>query len=164
MAQTFMATGGAVIAMAPRPSPLRDLTGPDVLSVFTDPATPAATFDELVEGAGRPVLVLIDDGEGLRDAAGGDFFLRVARGQVADTFVVLGGHADGVGAGLSGWQPEMKKARQGLLLSPQGISDGELIGTRMPRNVLGLPVAVGRGWLHLGDGTPVQVATIAPPR
>lgn len=164
MARTVMATGGAVIVMAPRPSPLRDLDGPDVLAVFTDPATPAATFDELVESAGRPVLVLIDDGEGLRDCAGGDFFLRVARGQVADTFVVLGGNSEGVGAGLSGWQPEMKKARQGLLLSPQGISDGELIGTRLPRNLVGLPVAVGRGWLHLGDGNVTQVATLAPPR
>jgi S-DNA-T family DNA segregation ATPase FtsK/SpoIIIE len=165
MARSVLATGGAVIAVAPRPSPLRDLEGePGVLGVFTDPTTPAATFDELVAGAGGPVVVLIDDGEGLRDAAGGDFFLRVARGQVADTFVVLGGHAEGVGAGLSGWQPEMKKARQGLLLSPQGLSDGDLIGTRVPRNVLGQPVSVGRGWLHLGDGNLVQVATLAPPR
>lgn len=164
MARTALATGSAVIVMAPRPSPLRDLDGPGVLAVFTDPTTPAATFDELVETAGRPVLVLIDDGEGLRDCAGGDFFLRVARGQVPDAFVVLGGNSEGVGAGLSGWQPEMKKARQGLLLSPQGISDGELIGTRLPRNIIGLPVAVGRGWLNLGDGNVTQVATLAPPR
>ena len=164
MAHTAIATGAAVIVMAPRPSPLRDLDGPDVLAVITDPATPAATYDELVESAGRPVLVLIDDGEGLRDCAAGDFFLRVSRGQVADTFVVLGGHSEGVGAGLSGWQPEMKKARQGLLLSPQGISDGDLIGTRIPRNLVGMPVTAGRGWLHLGDGNVTQVATIAPPR
>ena len=164
MARTVMATGGAIVVVAPRPSPLRDLDGPDVLAVFTDPTTPSETFDELVAGAGRTVVVLIDDGEGLRDAAGGDFFLRVARGQVPGAFVVLGGHAEGVGAGLSGWQPEMKKSRQGLLLSPQGMSDGDLIGCRIPRNVLGQPVAVGRGWIHLGDGTPTQVATIAPPR
>ncbi len=165
MARTFIDTGGAVIVLAPRPSPLRDLEGqPGVLAMLTDPATPPETYDELVAGAGRPVIVLIDDGEGLRDAAGGEFFMRVARGQVADTLVVLCGHIEGVCAGLSGWQPEMKKARQGLLLSPQGISDGELIGCRMPRNVLGQPVAVGKGWLHLGDGTPMQVATLAPPR
>jgi S-DNA-T family DNA segregation ATPase FtsK/SpoIIIE len=164
MARSVLASGGSVIAVAPRPSPLRDLDGPGVLAVITDPATPAATFDELVESAGGPVVVLIDDGEGLRDAAGGDFFLRVARGQVPDAFVVLGGHAEGVGAGLSGWQPEMKKARQGLLLSPQGMSDGDLVGTRVPRNLLGQPVAVGRGWIHLGDGSLTQVATIAPPR
>lgn len=166
MARTILATGGSVILVAPRPSPLRDLEGePGVLAVVTDPSTPATAFDELVDPLeGGPFFVLIDDGEGLRDCAAGDFFLRVVRGQKPGGFLVLGGHADGVGAGLSGWQPEVKKSRQGLLLSPQGMSDGDLVGTRVPRNVLGQPVSVGRGWLHLGDGNLTQIATIAPPR
>lgn len=160
MARTFVASGGAVIAMAPRPSPLRDLSGDGVLAVVTDPATPAADFDAWVEQAGRPVLVVIDDGEGLRDCAAGDFFLRCIRGQVPGTLVVLGGHAEGVGSGLSGWQPEIRKARQGVLLSPQGLGDGDLVGARVPRNLLGQPVSVGRGLLHVGDGSLRQVATL----
>lgn len=160
MARTFVASGGAVIAVAPRPSPLRDLAGDGVLAVVTDATTPASEFDAWVEQAGRPVLVVIDDGEGLRDCAAGDFFLRSIRGQVPGTLVVLGGHAEGVGAGLSGWQPEIKKARQGLLLSPQGLGDGDLVGARVPRNLLGQPVVVGRGLLHVGDGSLRQVATL----
>jgi S-DNA-T family DNA segregation ATPase FtsK/SpoIIIE len=43
---------------------------------------------------------------------------------------------------------EMKKARRGLLLSPQSITDGDLIGARIPRDVIGQPLAPGRGVLH----------------
>ncbi|WP_122816494.1 FtsK/SpoIIIE domain-containing protein [Nocardioides pantholopis] len=160
-ARAAIATGACVVGLAPRPSPVRDLDGTaGVLGVFTDPATPAATIEELVAGAGRPVVLVIDDGEGLRDAAASEFFARVVKGQVEGCFLLLGGNADGVAAGLSGWQVEAKKARQGLLLSPQGISDGDLVGVRIPRNALGRTVQPGRGWLHFGDGVLTQVATV----
>ena len=46
----------------------------------------------------------------------------------------------------------MKKARRGLLLAPQSITEGDLIGVRVPRSALGQPGQPGRGLLHLGDG------------
>lgn len=162
-ARSVLATGGRVIAVAPRPGPLRDLAGePGVLGVFHDGLATSEQLEELIGAAGAPVLVVVDDGEGLRDAAAAELFLRIVKGQVPDCFVLLGGHAEGVAAGLSGWQVEAKKARQGLLLSPQGMSDGDLVGVRVPRNVLGRPVQAGRGWLHLGDGQLTQVATVLP--
>ncbi len=66
--------------------------------------------------------------------------------------VVLGGSAEDVGGGFSGWQVEARKARQGALLSPQGLSDGDLVGVRLPRSSVGGPVTPGRALLHLGDG------------
>lgn len=162
IAASTIATGGAVIAFAPRPSPLRELTGEGVLAVVTDPTTTEEQFDAWVQDVGRPVVVIIDDGEGLRDAAAGNFLLRVARGQIPGVFIVLGGHPDGLGTGFSGWQPEVVKGRQGLLLSPQGLSDGDVVGTRIPRDVINPQVVPGRGWLHLGDGNLIQVATVAP--
>ncbi|MGH3850664.1 MAG: hypothetical protein ACRDRT_13330, partial [Pseudonocardiaceae bacterium] len=57
-------------------------------------------------------------------------------------------------AGFSGWQVDVKKARRGLLLAPQSITEGDLIGIRPPRSLLGQPPQPGRGLLHLGDGEP----------
>ena len=53
---------------------------------------------------------------------------------------------------------EAKKSRQGVLLSPQGSTDGDLIGVRIPRSAVGQPVQPGRGLLHLGDSVPLTVA------
>lgn len=159
-ADSALRTGSQVLVVAPRQSPLRDLEGrTGVLAVLRDGRTPADEVRELVEAAAGPVLIVVDDGEGLRDAAAGDFYLRVVKGDVPGSALLLGGHADGICAGLSGWQVEARKARQGLLLSPQGLSDGDLVGLRLPRSILGRPVQPGRAWLHLGDGRLVQVAT-----
>lgn len=162
-ARSVLATGGCVLVVAPRPSPLRDLVGtPGVLAVHHDGTATTEEVQTLLEGAGGHVLVVVDDAEGLRDIGCADLLLRVVKGEVPGCTVMIGGNADGVAAGLSGWQVEAKKARQGMLLSPQGISDGDLVGARVPRGQLGGPVQVGRGLLHLGDGVLRQVATVAP--
>lgn len=161
-AEGYLATGGQIIAVAPRPGPLRELEGRDgVLMVVTDPTTPASSYAEAVEAATGPVLLLLDDGEQLRDSGGNDFFLEVVRGRRPDVLMLVAGNVDGLGGGISGWNVEARKARQGLLLSPQGLSDGDIVGYRLPRNLVGRPVQAGRGWLHLGDGELLQVATLA---
>jgi DNA segregation ATPase FtsK/SpoIIIE, S-DNA-T family len=71
--------------------------------------------------------------------------------------LVLAGDADRVCSGFSGWQIEAKKARRGLLLSPQNITDADLIGVRVPRTYIGQPIQPGRGVLHLGGGNPLVV-------
>ena len=76
---------------------------------------------------------------------------------------MLAGNADSICTGLSGWQVDAKKARQGVLLSPQGTTDGDLIGVRVPRGAIGGPVQPGRGLLHLGDSSLLTVAIPAPP-
>jgi S-DNA-T family DNA segregation ATPase FtsK/SpoIIIE len=57
---------------------------------------------------------------------------------------------------------EAKKSRQGVLLSPQGSTDGDLVGVRVPRSAVGGPVQPGRGLVHLGDGALVTVAVPRP--
>jgi S-DNA-T family DNA segregation ATPase FtsK/SpoIIIE len=157
----YLATGGQVIVVAPRPGPLRELEGRDgVLAVVTDAGTPASAYVEALEAATGPVLLVLDDGEQLRDSGGNDFFLEVVRGRRPGVLMLVAGNVDGLGGGISGWNVEARKTRQGLLLSPQGLSDGDLIGYRLPRNLVGRPVQPGRGWLHLGDGNLVQVATL----
>ncbi|MCF6509244.1 FHA domain-containing protein [Blastococcus sp. MG754426] len=162
MAESLLRRGSAVVVCAPRPSPLRALAGrPGVLDVVVDAAAPADRWRELLAAEpARPLVLLLDDGEVLRDCPAGEVFRAVVRGEVPGRGLVLGGNADALCTGLSGWQVEVRKVRQGVLLSPQGSTDGDLIGVRVPRGALGGPVRPGRGLLHLGDGA---LRTIAVP-
>jgi S-DNA-T family DNA segregation ATPase FtsK/SpoIIIE len=72
---------------------------------------------------------------------------------------VLAGDEEEVCSGFRGWQVEAKKARRGVLLSPQDSSSGDLIGIRTTRQMVGDPVAPGKGLLHLGSGEAFTVTT-----
>ena len=161
MARAWVRTGGVVLVAAPRPSPLWELDGADgVVAVVRDVSAPEQLYrDHLAAHAGAPVLLVIDDGEVLRDCPAADAFRDVVKGAHGpEVRLVLGGNAEGICTGLSGWQVEAKKSRAGLLLSPQGISDGDLIGVRLPRSVIGQPVQPGKGLLHLGDSRLLSIA------
>lgn len=161
MALSWIATGGAVVAVAPRPSAVRSLEGaPGVVGVLTADGPPG-DLGKLVESTERQVLVLVDDAEGLRMADLGDYLLQVARGTVTATLAV-GGDADALSTVNIGWLSEVRKARRGVVLSPQAPGDGEAIGLRVPRSLVGGAPQPGRGWLHVGDGRLLQIATITP--
>lgn len=165
MARSLMERGTTVAVAAPRPSPLRELAGqPGVLAVVADRDASGQWWRTLLAGAGpEPVVLLLDDAELLRDCPAAAVFEDVVKGALgAHRVLVLAGHAEGLCLGLSGWQVEAKKARRGLLLSPQGGSDGELIGVRLPRSAVGQPVQPGRGLLHLGDSRILTVAVPVP--
>ena len=51
----------------------------------------------------------------------------------------------------------MKRNRTGMLLSPQNLSDGEVIGVKLTRGAVGQAPQAGRGLLHLGDGSLLSV-------
>ncbi len=160
MASSLLEAGVQVLIGAPRPSPLRDLAGrPGVLEVVTDVAAPEEVWTAALDRAGgAPLVVLLDDGEVLKDCPAAAVFRDVVKGlRGEDVALVLGGNAEGICTGLSGWQVEVKKGRQGVLLSPQGGSDGDLIGLRLPRSLLGQPVQPGRGLVHLGDSVLLSV-------
>jgi DNA segregation ATPase FtsK/SpoIIIE, S-DNA-T family len=148
--------GGTVVALAtPRPSPLRMLSGPGVVALWTGGDLAEADLAGALDLAGdRPVAVVVDDADLLRDCAAGPALLALVKGERAGRVaVVLAGSADDVATGWSGWQVEARKARYGALLSPQALSDGDLLGVRLPRSLVGGPVLPGRALVHLGDGT-----------
>ena len=142
-----------MVLATPRPSPLRDLDGtPGVRAVFTGSDIPALELAAALESAGGPCVVLVDDAELLRDCDAADVLRSVMRsGDERPQGLVIAGGADDICTGFSGWQVDVKKSRQGALLSPQGTTDGELIGVRLPRSAVGGPVVPGRALLHLGD-------------
>ena len=163
MARSFLAAGTPVVVAAPRPSPLRELTGVSgVLRLFDGPELTEAELAEALSSFKRPGVLLIDDAELLRDCgAAGELSRLVTRGSDAGRALVLGGDAQSIGVGFSGWQVEAKRARRGCLTAPATIPEGDLIGVRLPRDVLGQPPRPGRCLLHTGDGNLITVSVPA---
>jgi S-DNA-T family DNA segregation ATPase FtsK/SpoIIIE len=153
IAESLLRSGSELVIAAPRPSPLRDLV--DRAGVRAVLTTTDLTGDELrplIEDGDGPVVLVIDDGELLKDIDAKDYLKALTR-TAGDTrrAIVLGGDSSEIGSGFSGWQVELK-GRQGVVISPQGVSDGELIGVRMPRSSTGASQQAGRVLANLGDG------------
>ncbi|MBY8340183.1 cell division protein FtsK [Streptomyces spinosirectus] len=162
-ARSYLAKGVRLVVAAPRPSPLRELDGQEgVLKVFTGRDVDEDELTELVDTAKPedPVVVLVDDAEVLDDCDAEDVFKRIVeRGTEEGLAVVIAGDEDEICEGFSGWQVDAKKARRGILLSPQESGSGELIGIRTNRSMVGGPITPGKGMLHLGTGEHVTVTT-----
>ncbi|MGV9354553.1 FtsK/SpoIIIE domain-containing protein [Streptomyces misionensis] len=155
MARSLLSVGTQVIVAAPRPqSPLGRLRGAEgVAGFFAGDDLAPADLEAAVERLPGPGVIVMDDAELLRTCDAGEYLQSVLRGATGrDLAIVIAGDAEDVCGGFSGWQVDLKKARRGLLLSPQNMSDADLIGARLQRGSTGQPVQPGRGLLHLGDG------------
>jgi len=128
-----------------------DATDPEALS------TTLAQVRRLIT-AGRPVLCFVDDVDSLPDAASGalEELARLAR----DLPVRVVAAADNRWAlrAYGGLVPELRKAKRGVLLTPEIELDGDLLGTRLRPPFESLSGA-GRGFL-VQAGVPelIQVA------
>ncbi|MGV9984522.1 FtsK/SpoIIIE domain-containing protein [Streptomyces olivaceus] len=164
VAQSLLAQGARLVVAAPRQSPVRQLDSREgVLKVFTGDDIDEDEFEELIDEASpeEPIAVLIDDGEILEDCdAESQMKKIVSRGAERGLALVIAGDEEDVCSGFSGWQVDAKKARRGILLSPQESSSGDLIGLRISRGMVGGQVAPGKGMLHLGDG---ELRTVVVP-
>ncbi|MFE4961981.1 FtsK/SpoIIIE domain-containing protein [Streptomyces sp. NPDC056660] len=162
-ARSYLANGVRIVVAAPRMSPLRELEGQEgVLKVFTGRDIDEDELTEVISSASpaEPIVVLVDDAEVLDDCDAEDVFKRIVEsGAEEGLAVVIAGDEDEICDGFSGWQVDAKKARRGILLSPQESGSGELIGIRTTRAMVGGPIQPGRGMLHLGSGEHVTVTT-----
>ncbi|MEV0183965.1 FtsK/SpoIIIE domain-containing protein [Streptomyces sp. NPDC050625] len=163
-AQSYLSQGIRLVVAAPRQSPLRGLDGTEgVLKVFTGDDIDEDDFEEVIDSASleEPIAVLVDDGEILEDLDAESHMKRiVSRGAERGLALVIAGDEEDVCSGFSGWQVDAKKARRGILLSPQESSSGDLIGVRLSRSMVGGQVVPGKGMLHLGDG---ELRTVVVP-
>jgi S-DNA-T family DNA segregation ATPase FtsK/SpoIIIE len=97
--------------------------------------------------------VLVDDAELLRDCdAGAELSRLIAFGGDSGRALVFAGDSESIGLGFSGWQVDARRARRGCLTAPATLPEGDLIGVRLPRGVIGQPPGPGRCLLHSGDG------------
>ncbi|MFN2540037.1 MAG: FtsK/SpoIIIE domain-containing protein [Mycobacteriales bacterium] len=151
LAAGLLASGTTVCALAPRPSPLRDLAG----------AVHVADADQLVRAltsaTGR-LAVVVDDAELLLASPVADVLAQLLRDgrDTGHALVVAGGLAE-LGVAFRGFAADVRRSRSGLLLGLTSPLDGELLGVRLPRSAVA-PGPVGRGLLiRNGQVTAVQV-------
>ena len=163
MARSFLAAGTQVILATPRPSPLRALRGADgVVRTFEGAGLPAEELAAALAEFSGPGVVLIDDAEVLRDCGAAEELMEIIDlGGERQQALVIGGNSEDLCTGFGGWQVDAKRARRGCLLSPQQITDGDLIGVRLRRSQVGESVRPGRALLNLGDGELITVAVPA---
>ena len=154
MARSLLAGGAQLVLVTPRPSPLRDLAAePGVVASFASAELAAADITAALDSFTGPGVVLMDDAELLKDCAAGEELGELMNfGADQQRALVLAGNSSDVCTGFGNWQNDAKKARRGCLLAPQDYTDGDLIGTRISRDLIGKPIQPGRALLHLGDG------------
>jgi S-DNA-T family DNA segregation ATPase FtsK/SpoIIIE len=143
--------GLPIVAVAPRASPLRELPG----CLVGSEAAPAL---EALLGNG-PVALLVDDAELLVDSVLAPVLERAVRGaRDTGTVVLVAGTTDELVTSYRGFVVDLRRARAGILLSPQSAGDGDLLGVRLSR-ATGGDVQPGRGLLAVrGRVEPLQVA------
>ncbi|QMU80278.1 cell division protein FtsK [Streptacidiphilus sp. PB12-B1b] len=164
-ALSLLSQGTGVIVLAPRRSPLRELDGrPGVAAVLTDAEVGVAEFRKVLgEVPEANAVILVDDAELFMGAEIEPDLGLLARGGAGNGWgLVAAGNAESLSLSLGGWVGQMKRNRTGMLLSPQGLGDGDIIGVKLTRGLVGRAPQPGRGLLHLGDGAPVAVQVPLP--
>ncbi len=156
MALSLLEGGGAsLIVAAPRRSPLRQLAGREgVLALYDGPDIPRSELEKALEDAPpRPVVVVVDDADLLQQTAAEPVLSDICRtGGEEGRALLLAGRTERLSSGFSGWFTEARRNRQGVLISPQAVGDGELIGGKIPRSRLGAG-RPGRVFYSAGDGS-----------
>ncbi|MBQ1119271.1 FtsK/SpoIIIE domain-containing protein [Streptomyces sp. B15] len=161
-ARSLLRAGLPLIVVTPKRSPLRELEGePGVLGALREMAD-AAQLKELLDRAGADgarYAVVVDDAELVYDTPLDSVLESVVRSGVDGGHgLVAAGTTDSLTSQYRGFLREARRARSGLLLSPQNNSEGELFSIRLPRATASN--VAGRGLLVLsGEMTPVQAVT-----
>ncbi|MFD8013580.1 FtsK/SpoIIIE domain-containing protein [Streptomyces sp. NPDC058955] len=165
MARSLTELGTKIVVIAPRTSPLRRLAGrPGVVEVFTDVDVAVADFRSALGRVDTPAgAILVDDAEMMINSELDHDFAALARGSAGDGWgLIVAGNNEALLGGIGGWQAVVRRNRCGALLAPRATGDGELVGARLPRGLLGQDSAPGRAHVQLGDGRFTTVRVPAP--
>ena len=159
MVRSFLAGGGEVVIATPRSSPLRALEGTAGRPGRARPprTSPRTSSNRCSPRPARSSSSWTTPSCTRRSPPRTGCARSCARPSDQDKAVVIAGNAAEVCQGFSGWQIDLKKNRNGALLSPQNITDGDIVGLRVPRSSVGGQVQPGRALVHLADGELVTV-------
>jgi S-DNA-T family DNA segregation ATPase FtsK/SpoIIIE len=144
----------AIVAFAPRRSPLRDLEPTPNLTIVDS----YAQLEAALQAAPDRLLLLVDDAETVEDELSIlDRWLAAAgRGR----HLIAAGRADGIRRTYGSWTQRVRDSRCGVLLIPDHDLDGDLLGVTLPRQDRMAPLP-GRGYL-VANGTVDGVQLACP--
>lgn len=138
--------------VTPRRSTLADRLDPVLLHLTS---SDAAAVERLTAALAEPaVAIVVDDAELLTDTPLGNELTACYR-RIRDS-----GHrmlAAAAADGSFGLVPELAKTKCGLILEPTSITDGSVLGARLPASVLAPGVTLRGVLIHHGRITAVQV-------
>ncbi|WP_431043781.1 FtsK/SpoIIIE domain-containing protein [Streptomyces sp. P1-3] len=134
-ARSLLRFGTQIVVITPRRSPLRDLEGQDgVLGVLNGDSR-EDDLESALNKASGPYVVIVDDAELLYDEALDEPLEAVLRsGMDGDHGLIAAGATDTLSSQYRGFVTEARKTRNGMLLTPQSASDGEVFNIRIPAN------------------------------
>ena len=163
LAVSLLAGGTKVVAVTPRSSPLRRLAAHPGAVVLAEPNPTAEQLDQAIARLGAPCVVLVDDADLLAQMPAADAALRrvVSSGRDRGLGVALAGTSETFIQSMIGWIGEARRIRQGVLLNPTSVGEGDLVGARIPPNLLRKPIRPGRG--YVSDPTTGALVQIALP-
>ena len=143
--------------LSPRRTALTDLS--IWTSVAAGPEECAAAAERLAAAPEAPLVVFVDDAVELGEGLGAPALERVLhQARDAPVRVVAAADPHGLQRLFGGWLRDLRVEGRGLLLSPSGEADGDLLGVRLPRGAAAA-LPPGRGYLALrGTARLVQVA------
>jgi S-DNA-T family DNA segregation ATPase FtsK/SpoIIIE len=157
--RSLTAQGIGVVVVAPRRSPLRAFEGePGVLAVITTRTVEEALLAPLFTDHDGPRVLVIDDGEQLKDCPAADWLAEFLR-SCPDTgrALVVAGTTGEVLAGWAGWQVDVRNNRCGAVLSPQLPAEGDQVGLRLTKSDLADRPTPGFALVDDGSGQAVRV-------
>ncbi|GHA49200.1 FtsK/SpoIIIE domain-containing protein [Streptomyces purpurascens] len=156
-AESLLRSGTPLVVVTPRRSPLRELEGREGILGVLNAESSGDELEEIQDRlGGRPYVVVVDDAELLYDAPLDEPLEGVIRkGADGGVGLLAAGTTDSLSGQYRGFAVEARKSRNGMLLTPQSSSDGELFGIRLPANSGG--GAAGSGLFVAGGAfVPVQ--------
>jgi S-DNA-T family DNA segregation ATPase FtsK/SpoIIIE len=157
--RSLTAQGIGVVVVAPRRSPLRTFEGSaGVVAVLTARTVEESSLAPLFADPVGPRVLVIDDGEHLKDCPAADWLAEFLR-SCPDTgrALVVAGTTGEVLAGWSGWQVDVRNARCGAVLSPQLPNEGDQVGLRLTKSDLADRPTPGFALVDDGSGQAVRV-------
>lgn len=149
LAISLLAAQTRLLILAPRESPLRRLAGDSNVRVLTSAQLDGRDVEEALAELGSPCVVLIDDVDLLVNAVNVDPTLRtiIRTGRDRGIGLACAGSAEALLQNPVSWIGEAKRARQGVLLHPRTMNEGDLAGARLPMELVRRPLKLGRGYV-----------------
>jgi S-DNA-T family DNA segregation ATPase FtsK/SpoIIIE len=145
--------GQRPVVVAIRPSPLRDCAKGRGLPLVKD-RNDRSRLHDAVDSCH---VVVVDDAEQVAATPVGEALDQLIRGD-QDVKWLAAGAPDDLAIAYRGFIAVMRRSRCGLLLSPHGPMDGEVVGIRLMRQPIAASGSPGRGLLAIrGSATEIQV-------
>ncbi|MFF7728685.1 FtsK/SpoIIIE domain-containing protein [Streptomyces sp. NPDC008001] len=147
LAVSLLAGGTRVVALTPRESPLRGLARHPLATVLEQADPPGEDVRAALDAGTGPAVVLVDDADLLSSMPAADEVLReiAATGRDRGLGLAAAGTPETMTSAGFGWLGQARRLRKGLLLAPQSPGEGDMLGVRLPYDLLRTRPVPGRG-------------------